>query len=82
MMKDDYLKLKGKNRWKMSVNRKFLMLFFCMGVLTPGGVQASNDVMQDSPVKQCLQPNQPVGVARGIFPGRVVESCSGSSKLG
>lgn len=49
------------------------VILFTGSSFTPKEAQG-NDTSQESPVKQCLLPNQPVGTARGIFPGRVTWS--------
>lgn len=49
------------------------VILFTGSSFTPKEAQG-NDTSQESPVKQSLLPNQPVGTARGIFPGRVTWS--------
>lgn len=54
------------------------LLLGCLALLgVAGGVangMQTDDAVVEPPVKQCLRPNEPVGTARGIFPGRVAWS--------
>lgn len=51
-----------------------LLLFVCIGCFFASENVQAQERSQESPVKQCLGANQPVGTARGIFPGRVTWS--------
>ena len=51
-----------------------LLLFICLGYFLTSETVQAQEMSQESPVKQCLGINQPVGTARGIFPGRVTWS--------